>query len=466
MDRNAITTAILVFLVVADVSDAYPFWKFRFLADESSTKNDTTAAMPPSSQSPTKKLDPEPDGQSNLDPNPLNKTDSVIQPPVDKKDLKLSDQPGKVIPPSPQKGTDSGTNSNSTLNSTNVKPKEDNEEKKNNASSRNNSTSNSTNDKALKAKEEKKENTDTGKKPNSTGTEQADVLEEEKKNNASSRNNSTSNSTNDKALKAKEEKKENTDTGKKPNSTGTEQADVLEEDKNKKKPTEDGNETQSGIAETCDGVANSCKDSNSLTACIKGFEAGSKHRVVLVHNSGGKNLKVNVVGPSGESFVKGLKVPKHETQKVNISLTISETGELLVSAENGNCVLLMNPLASKGNPFLNLPSYDKLLTPVNGAYFLIATVLVFGGSLACCMFKKKSQHDSIPYQELEMGLPESMAATEVETAEGWDQGWDSDWDEDKAVKSPMGRRNVPNISANGLTTRSSNRDGWENDWDD
>ncbi|XP_039010613.1 uncharacterized protein LOC120139484 isoform X3 [Hibiscus syriacus] len=415
MDRNAITTAILVFLVVADVSDAYPFWKFRFLADESSTKNDTTAAMPPSSQSPTKKLDPEPDGQSNLDPNPLNKTDSVIQPPVDKKDLKLSDQPGKVIPPSPQKGTDSGTNSNSTLNSTNVKPKEDNEEKKNNASSRNNSTSNSTNDKALKAKEEKKENTDTGKKPNSTGTEQADVLEE---------------------------------------------------DKNKKKPTEDGNETQSGIAETCDGVANSCKDSNSLTACIKGFEAGSKHRVVLVHNSGGKNLKVNVVGPSGESFVKGLKVPKHETQKVNISLTISETGELLVSAENGNCVLLMNPLASKGNPFLNLPSYDKLLTPVNGAYFLIATVLVFGGSLACCMFKKKSQHDSIPYQELEMGLPESMAATEVETAEGWDQGWDSDWDEDKAVKSPMGRRNVPNISANGLTTRSSNRDGWENDWDD
>ncbi|KAE8696281.1 Detected protein of unknown function [Hibiscus syriacus] len=341
--------------------------------------------------------------------------DPVNQLPVDKKDPKLSDHPGKVIRPSPQKGTDSGTNSSSTLNATNVKPMD---------------------------------------------------VKEEKKNNASSANNSTSNSTNDKELKDKEEKKENTGTGKKPNSTGNERADGLEEDKNKKKPNVDGNETQSGIAETCDGVANSCKVSNSLTACIKGFEAGSKHRVVLVHNTGRKSLKVNVVGPSGESLVEGLKVPKHGTQKVNIPLTISETGELLVSAGNGDCVLRMNPLASKGNPFLNLPSYEKLLNPVNGAYFLIATVLVFGGSWVCCMLSKKRRPDGIPYQELEMGLPESMAATEVETAEGWDQGWDSDWDEDKAVKSPMGRRNVPNISANGLTTRSSNRDGWENYWDD
>ncbi|KAE8708328.1 Amino acid permease 1 [Hibiscus syriacus] len=130
---------------------------------------------------------------------------------------------------------------------------------------------------------------------------------------------------------------------------------------------------------------------------------------------------------------------------------LESAGELLVSAGNGDCVLHMNPLASKGNPFLNLPSYDKLPTPVNGAYFLIATVLVFGGSWACCMFSKKRRPDGISYQDLEMGLPESMAATEEETAEGWDQGWDSDWDEDKAVKSPMGRRNVPKISANGLT---------------
>ncbi|KAE8718587.1 Detected protein of unknown function [Hibiscus syriacus] len=412
MDRYAITTACLLFLIVADVSNASLFWKLRFLADESPTKNDTTAGAPPISQSPTKKSDPKPDTQSKLDPNPLNRTNSANQPPVDKKDPKLSDEPGKVIPPPPQKGIDSGTNSSSTSNHKTV---EDNEDKKNNASTGNNSSS-------------------------------------------------TSNSTGDKTLEGKEEKKNDTYSAKKPNSTGTEQADVSKEDENKKPPkktNENGNKTQSGIVETCDGVANSCNDGNYLTACIK----GSKQWVVLVHNSGGKSLKVNVAGPSGESLVKGLKVPKHGTQTINIPLTISETGELLLSAGNGDCVLHMNPIASEGNPFLNLP-YDKLLTPVNGAYFMIATVLVFGGSWACCMFRKKRRRDGIPYQELEMGLPESMAATEVETAEGWDQGWDSDWDDGNAGKSSMGRHNVSNISANGLTTRSSNRDGWENDWDD
>ena len=151
--------------------------------------------------------------------------------------------------------------------------------------------------------------------------------------------------------------------------------------------------------------------------------------------------------------------------QINISLTVSKNSELVLSAGNGDCVLPLNRPVSEGNFFLNLPSYDELVTPVNGAYFLIVTVVIFGGSWACCMFRNRRRHDGIPYQELEMGLPESMAATEVETAEGWDQGWDDDWDENKAVKSPVGRH-VSNISANGLTARSSNRDGWENDWDD
>ncbi|KAB2008839.1 hypothetical protein ES319_D10G126100v1 [Gossypium barbadense] len=390
MDRIAIMTAILLFSIVADVSNASSFSKLRFLADKSPPKNDTTAATPPSSQLLAKKLDPKPNSQSKSDPNI---THTATQSPVDKKDQKLSDKPGKVIPP-PQREIDSEKNSSSTSNSTNFKTVGDNEGKK--------------------------KNIDSGKKPNITETEQGAV--------------------------------------------------VSKEDNNKKqqqKTDDDGNETQSGIVETCDGVANSCKDRNSLTACIKGSETGSKRLAVLVHNSGEKTLKVNVAGLPGESFAKILKVPKRGTRKINISLTISETSELKLSAGNGDCVLHMNPLVPEGNFFLNLPSYDKLLTPVNGAYFLIATIVILGGSWACCMFRKGRRHDGgIPYQELEMGLPESMQATEVETAEGWDQGWDSDWDEDKAVKSPMGRRQVPNISANGLTARSSNRDGWENNWDD
>lgn len=123
---------------------------------------------------------------------------------------------------------------------------------------------------------------------------------------------------------------------------------------------------------------------------------------------------------------------------------------------------IVTPVPERGT-FLRYPSYEKILTPVNGAYFLIIAVLVFGGTLACCKLRKK-RHDGVPYQELEMALPES-AATNVEMTEGWDQDWDDDWDDNVAVKSP-GISRAGSISANGLTARSSNRDGWDNVWED
>lgn len=86
--------------------------------------------------------------------------------------------------------------------------------------------------------------------------------------------------------------------------------------------------------------------------------------------------------------------------QINISLTVSKSGELVLSARNGNCVL---PLVSEGNFFLNLPSnYDKLVTPINDAYLLIVAVIIFGGSWGCCMFRKRRRRDGLPYQELEM----------------------------------------------------------------
>lgn len=150
---------------------------------------------------------------------------------------------------------------------------------------------------------------------------------------------------------------------------------------------------------------------------------------------------------------------------MNITRIRSESSQqLTLDAGKGDCVLHMVTPIPEGSFFLRLPSYDKLLTPVNGAYFLIFTVLVFGGTWACCMFRKK-RPEEVPYQELEMALPESVSATNVESAEGWDQGWDDDWDDNVAVISPA-VRHARSISANGLTSRSSNKDGWENDWDD
>ncbi|XP_039001829.1 uncharacterized protein LOC120128143 [Hibiscus syriacus] len=244
----------------------------------------------------------------------------------------------------------------------------------------------------------------------------------------------------------------------------------MKKKKKKKKPTmtnADENDSKSVIPKPCDGIVTRCEDQSSMTACIKGFGTGSKELTVVVHNSGEEILNVNLDGPYGGSFPKRLRVPKHGTQKINIPMTVDEPGSIVLTAGNGDCILPLDPNVSNTYFFSKLPSYDKLLTPVNGAYFLIVAVVILGGSWACCIFRKRRQHeDGMPYQELEMGMPESIAATDVETTEGWDQVWDDDWDEDNAVRSPLGRNVITSISASGLTARSSSRDGWEDDWDD
>ena len=153
----------------------------------------------PLSGSGAKKSDPKLDSAAKLDPNLLNKRDSVTPPPDVEKVPKPSDKPEKAPP---QKEIDSGNNSSLAANSKNDKTMEDNEEKKNNI-----------------------------------------------------------------------------DSGKNPNSTETEKGAETKEDKNKKKKKTHGDESdsKSGIAETCDGVAISCKDENSLTACIKGFGTGNSY---------------------------------------------------------------------------------------------------------------------------------------------------------------------------------------------
>ncbi|XP_059427913.1 uncharacterized protein LOC132161748 [Corylus avellana] len=230
-------------------------------------------------------------------------------------------------------------------------------------------------------------------------------------------------------------------------------------------PSDNGEQSgDSKTAENCDGaLGKPCKDQGTMTACIiKGVQSGSKKLVVLVKNVGKSILKVNLTTES-QGANQHLEVPKNQTKKIDIPLSNDKSSKIILNAGNGECELHWDHPPVKES-FVRLPTYDKVVTPVNGAYFLILTVLAFGGTWACCKFRKKRHHDGVPYQELEMGLPESVTATNVETAEGWDQGWDEDWDEDNAVKSP--RRLVGSISANGLTSRSSNREGWEDDWND
>ncbi|PWA88098.1 hypothetical protein CTI12_AA109440 [Artemisia annua] len=122
---------------------------------------------------------------------------------------------------------------------------------------------------------------------------------------------------------------------------------------------------------------------------------------------------------------------------------------------------------SQNNILDQLTFYSKQVTPVYGAYFAFLIALIIGASWALCSFRKRRSDNGVPYQELEMALPESSNAADVETAGGWDQDWDDDdWDEDKAIRSPGGRGQTKSISSNGLTSRATKKDGWDADWDD
>ncbi|WZY70280.1 LOW QUALITY PROTEIN: hypothetical protein YC2023_002520 [Brassica napus] len=125
--------------------------------------------------------------------------------------------------------------------------------------------------------------------------------------------------------------------------------------------------------------------------------------------------------------------------------------KIIVEAGKGECVLhIYSSEESTLLLMMHLPSYEKLVTPINGSSFLIVSVIIFGGAWGFCLFRKNGRAgNGVPYpRELSGGSgleSESVVVHDVETTD-WDEGWDDDWDDKNAVKSPGG-------AANGLTAR-------------
>ncbi|CAN0846899.1 hypothetical protein LINGRAHAP2_LOCUS4685, partial [Linum grandiflorum] len=245
---------------------------------------------------------------------------------------------------------------------------------------------------------------------------------------------------------------------------GAEKAGKKDEGPKKTDTNETVPQQQLEAGENCTGLPRRCTDQNSLTACFLRFDEESRTFVVLVQNNGEQNLSVDLSAPNTLDNAS-IQIAKHGSKKINLQVGKSEVVSL--SAGNGECVLHMDPglVQSQGNYVFRLPSYDQLVTPVNGAYLLILTVVLFGVMWGCCcLFRKSRVQGEVPYQELEMAAPNNELPNDLETAEGWDEGWDDDWNDDVSVKSPAAHSG--SISANGLTARSSNRDSWEKHWDD
>ncbi|CAH8268269.1 unnamed protein product [Arabidopsis lyrata] len=232
------------------------------------------------------------------------------------------------------------------------------------------------------------------------------------------------------------------------------------------KAKDDKGSSESASVETCIGKSNICRTENSLVACTLSIDKGSANWLILVQNDGEKSLKAKIVLPVNS--LQELTLPKHHSQRINISIS-GDTNKIILDGGKGECALHMYPSEENTLPF-HFPSYEKLVTPINGAYFLIVSVVIFGGIWAFCLCRKNRRAGTgVPYRELELsggpGLENESVVHDVETAD-WDEGWDDDWDENNAVKSPGGAAKSVSISANGLTARAPNRDGWDHDWDD
>ncbi|KAL6568746.1 hypothetical protein OROHE_004430 [Orobanche hederae] len=217
---------------------------------------------------------------------------------------------------------------------------------------------------------------------------------------------------------------------------------------------------QLGDGGSCKGSLTSCRD-HEMLACIEAVK-GSKQVFLVVQNEGGSTLKANVNLPNYlTNDLPAFEVPKHETRRIDISSLVGKSTELIVDSGNVKCTLQLVRSVSAANLIQQLSFYSKQVTPIYAAYASFLLILFFGGILACCKLRKRYQQNGIPYQELEMGLPESASAVNADAViEGWDHDWDDDdWEEDSIVKSSAG----PQIRS---VSRSSKKDGWEDDWDD
>ncbi|KAK6779903.1 hypothetical protein RDI58_022087 [Solanum bulbocastanum] len=242
---------------------------------------------------------------------------------------------------------------------------------------------------------------------------------------------------------------------------------VEKKENEEKKKIDETINSEVNTNEICQKATKMCRIEQTLLACIQTPQNGSTKLLLVVQNGGEKGVKVNInIQPSLDGSPQlPIEIPKHQVEKIDISSILGKGAEIVLNAGDDSCRLQLDQRVSVENILQQVSLYSKRVTPIYGAYFLFLVALLFGGTWACCKLRKKRHQEGVAYRELEMGMPESASAANVVEADGWDQGWDDDWDEENAVKSPGGHT-YGNISANGLTSRSSKKDGWENDWDD
>ncbi|KAL0382218.1 UNVERIFIED_CONTAM: hypothetical protein Scaly_0509100 [Sesamum calycinum] len=212
--------------------------------------------------------------------------------------------------------------------------------------------------------------------------------------------------------------------------------------------------------ENCDKVSNKCDiKAYSITACVPFVGNGSQASYVLVLNSGGSALKLNIVVRPANINLEDIEISGQEIKKVNLPSTEGGNSSILLNVGNQDCVIQTGASVPQG-------FYTTYVTPINGTYLFFVAAIFVGGTWGCFKVVKRKRHlDGVPYRELEMEQQESDPSFVIETPEGWDQNWDDDWDEEKAVKSPGGQH-IGKVSENGASLEYIDTTQWGSDWDD
>ncbi|KDP21645.1 hypothetical protein JCGZ_03316 [Jatropha curcas] len=208
----------------------------------------------------------------------------------------------------------------------------------------------------------------------------------------------------------------------------------------------------------------SCHDLKNMTACLNGSSsAASKDLFLLIQNDGEDALQANVTILDIDVTFPVIRVSKHQAKRIKIVANIEGSPSIIINAGNGKCIIHIGSLKGDSEFYKQFTTH---LSPIYGAYFLFFIVLIAGGTWACCKIGKNEQQvDGARYQELEMAEPANNSVNDEEMAVGWNQDWGDDCEEPWEAKSTNAHQNE-NHSANGHTSRTSDKGGWENEWDD
>jgi hypothetical protein len=190
-----------------------------------------------------------------------------------------------------------------------------------------------------------------------------------------------------------------------------------------------------------------------MTACVSYPGTGPKQLQLVVVNDGDSPLKVKVtILPANESHSANgaIDIPKHETKKITIKTDFKGSSSIILNVGPGDCII---QLQDQLEPNI----YSSYLTPTNCAILLLIFAMIIGVSWVIFKSVKENRHlNGIPYQELEMGQPESILSSKEEKNIGWDESWDDDWDEDNDIKSTIKNLNEKEVESS---------EGWESDLD-